>query len=475
MALKLYSEEDIYNIANAIREKSLTSNNYKVSEMSNAILNIQTGGGGDEYKNLCCDILSGTAENIVLNGVTDIGRMRMTEDGYSVHNLRSINFPDVVNVGYRSFYNCWNLTDINLPNVNIIGNGAFFNCVNLNNIYAPNVTFIDYDAFDNSGGWAASPSYGNTGGWIADFPNVTDISGSAFYNAAVKEVYLNNWEDPKGTGYIFSMCRYLKKAYCPKLNYVPAWSFQYCNNLTNFYAPNINSVGHYGLYDCENITSFDFPNLRQVSSYSFGSCYNLTEINFPLLNDFTGSGAFASCYNVINVNLPNVIHINGAETFSYCNNLTNIYMPNLETIASYTFKNTNFSSLVFDKLYLVGNYAFTNCVNLTDITFKNLNQMNQEVFNNCRNLYMVDIYTRANLHNYAFYNCVNLNTLILRANEVSGINANTFMYSPFNNGEANLYVPNDLISSYEAAPNWSTILAYPNVNILPIEGSPYEL
>lgn len=40
---KLYEETDIQNIANAIREKAGTADTFKVSEMANAVANIQTG------------------------------------------------------------------------------------------------------------------------------------------------------------------------------------------------------------------------------------------------------------------------------------------------------------------------------------------------------------------------------------------------------------------------------------------------
>jgi hypothetical protein len=43
MANKLYEETDIQNIANAIREKAGTADTFKVSEMANAVANIQTG------------------------------------------------------------------------------------------------------------------------------------------------------------------------------------------------------------------------------------------------------------------------------------------------------------------------------------------------------------------------------------------------------------------------------------------------
>ena len=48
--------------------------------------------------------------------------------------------------------------------------------------------------------------------------------------------------------------------------------------------------------------------------------------------------------------------------------------------------------------------------------------------------------------------------------------------NPFANGKSGgtLYVPADMISSYQSATNWSTILGYANNQILPIEGSIYE-
>lgn len=51
-----------------------------------------------------------------------------------------------------------------------------------------------------------------------------------------------------------------------------------------------------------------------------------------------------------------------------------------------------------------------------------------------------------------------------------------FNSCPFASGKAGgtLYVPQDLIASYQAATNWSTILGYANNQILPIEGSIYE-
>lgn len=43
---KLYEETDIQNIANAIREKTKSTDTFKVSEMANAISEIKSGNAG---------------------------------------------------------------------------------------------------------------------------------------------------------------------------------------------------------------------------------------------------------------------------------------------------------------------------------------------------------------------------------------------------------------------------------------------
>lgn len=80
-------------------------------------------------------------------------------------------------------------------------------------------------------------------------------------------------------------------------------------------------------------------------------------------------------------------------------------------------------------------------------------------------------------YGYTFSNDSHLTTLILRnASVVALPNLNCFTGSPFASGGTGgtLYVPSSLISSYQSATNWSTILGYANNNIQAIEGSQYE-
>lgn len=74
--------------------------------------------------------------------------------------------------------------------------------------------------------------------------------------------------------------------------------------------------------------------------------------------------------------------------------------------------------------------------------------------------------------------CTKMTTLIIRAaSGTPSLGGNTaFQNSPFASGKAGgtLYVPQNMITKYQNATNWSTYLSYPNNTITSIEGSIYE-
>lgn len=77
-----------------------------------------------------------------------------------------------------------------------------------------------------------------------------------------------------------------------------------------------------------------------------------------------------------------------------------------------------------------------------------------------------------------FNNCKVLTDVVLRQTEMVAplTNISAFNGSPFASGGTGgtLYVPQALISSYQGATNWSTILGYANNQIKKIEGTIYE-
>ena len=99
-------------------------------------------------------------------------------------------------------------------------------------------------------------------------------------------------------------------------------------------------------------------------------------------------------------------------------------------------------------------------------------------FSGANTLKTVDIGDKVIRFYSGFFNgASNLDTLIIRKSTVPSLtNVNVFNNTKFQSSGTGgtLYVPSALISSYESATNWSTILGYENNSIEAIEGSQYE-
>ena len=144
---------------------------------------------------------------------------------------------------------------------------------------------------------------------------------------------------------------------------------------------------------------------------------------------------------------------------------------------------TGLLSAQADKATLLGNNAFNACSSLTAVAFPKVNSCNTNTFYNCTNLTIVDWGGQGSssaISANAFNGCGKLNKLILRnATTMTSLsNVNAFSGTPFASGKAGgiLYVPSDLIETYQANTNWATILGYGNGEqnqILAIETSPY--
>lgn len=170
------------------------------------------------------------------------------------------------------------------------------------------------------------------------------------------------------------------------------------------------------------------------------------------------------------------------------------------TLGAYAFAGKPITSIIGNGVLAIGSYAFAGCNNITGLNFPAVSRFTgkyilmtssvktvvlpsvkssdwYQVFQTSTNLEILDTTGPAKFSQQTFSGCGKLNTLILRKNSVVTLsNINVFTGSPFASGKAGgtLYVPQALISSYQSATNWSTILGYANNQILPIEGSIYE-
>ena len=174
----------------------------------------------------------------------------------------------------------------------------------------------------------------------------------------------------------------------------------------------------------------------------FSDCQGITEVTIEG-DPYLGGNAFQNCRNLETLNTPNLTkfksgHYNSSTyTFQGCSKLKGVVFP-------------SYGNNVIDS------YVFQNCTALTYADFKDLNKLGG-----------ADVFTNTGL-----------NVLVIR--RTSGVTTlagvNNFNTSPFASSGTGgtLYVPSALVSSYQSAAQWSTLLGYANNSIQAIEGSFYE-
>lgn len=168
------------------------------------------------------------------------------------------------------------------------------------------------------------------------------------------------------------------------------------------------------------------------------------------------------------------------------NTLTSYTSADVTTIRSYGFASMNIHNVSVPNCTIINAYAFSSCSNLQGIVLPSVKQVNggAYMFNGCSALAYADFGDKyatvgsAGIAIAFFSNCTALKTLILRTtSKVVPLSVSTALNgSPFASDKSGgtLYVPSALISSYQSATNWSTILGYANNSIKAIEGSQYE-
>lgn len=209
---------------------------------------------------------------------------------------------------------------------------------------------------------------------------------------------------------------------------------------------------------CSLSGSLTFSTATIIKTWAFYGYISITSVSSNSVTKING-GAFRECTGLLSASFPNCNTFSGNDGVFYnATHLAQIYFPELAGA--------------------LPNYAFRGCAALTKIAFPKLDSVYTQVFDGASSLTEIDIGGQSgSISTNAFKNASSLNVLILRQSSVKTLaNINAFDNTPFASGKAGgtLYVPNSLISSYQSASNWSTILGYANNSIQKIEGSAYE-
>ena len=165
--------------------------------------------------------------------------------------------------------------------------------------------------------------------------------------------------------------------------------------------------------------------------------------------------AFRYATKIVTLNLPECLSV-ATECITYMSALEHLYLPKCKTFSSIDAISYN------SKLSVLALPSITSAINSYGFRSNGFTALDLGesfggfITGNCLN------------------GCTKLNTLIIRNPSVASLpNINVFTNTPFASGKAGgtLYVPNSLISGYQSATNWSTILGYANNSIKSIEST----
>ena len=224
-----------------------------------------------------------------------------------------------------------------------------------------------------------------------------------------------------------------------------------------------------GEYAAEASGVVTLDTATMIMPFTFCGNSNITAIVAPNVIGFStaartssvGQGVFRNCTALSSVYLPELYQYgNGGYQFYGCTSLETINLPKCVT----------------------GTNMFQGCTKLKTGVFRwrgtSNSNMNSNGFSGCTKLESLDLSHIARVYTNEFLNTTKMNKLIIRNDDVVPTlsNINAFGGSPFASGKAGgtLYVPSHMISSYQSASNWVTILGYANNNITAIEGTIYE-
>lgn len=246
--------------------------------------------------------------------------------------------------------------------------------------------------------------------------------------------------------------------------------------VTSVSAPNAVQVGTGAFWGASGMTSISLPSATTIGGNAIRSCSALTSLSLPSATTI-GNEAFQWNIEITSADLP-LVETVGNNIFAHCKKLSSINMPIVRTFnGSNTFEDTAITVLHFDMATTHPGCRASNVEILVMprlVTFRSDGIWESKM--QILDYGSPDITSGFSITSYDFDGPKTMQTIILRYGAVLPIQANTFYGQAFHdaNYPGTLYVPQNLVSSYLNATNWSVVLSSYGNQVLPIEGSYYE-
>jgi len=241
-------------------------------------------------------------------------------------------------------------------------------------------------------------------------------------------------------------------------------AFNNCSNLQSVTFPaELRNIGNMAFNQCQKLSSIKLPaKLERIDSYAFENCESIDSLYISSTVSYIDEKALLSCSGYVNVDKSNQYFSSKDGVLFNKNQSILLHCPNLK-LGIYIVPTT---------VDTIGNYAFSNCLNLLDVTLpqtlksigegafeycqaiktftipSNVRTVGASSFSSCITLDSISILSPlTEIADYTFYNCTSLNKISL-PQTVKSIGLNAF-YSCSN--LESIMLPDSLLSIDEQA------------------------
>ncbi len=345
---------------------------------------------------------SGSALRIIgsdaFNSCTRLNRVTLPATVESIGNgafastaLRTINLGDtkIEKIGDETFMNDTSLTSVTLPtSCTKIGDHAFAGCNLLTTVDLLNITEVGRFAFENTA--LTSANFGEKdvtigeGAFAGQYGYRLNTETNSFDLVVTKEGTLTSvtFGGKANIGdYAFVGTRLKSVTIETEGSEIGNYAFACCVSLTEAEINGVTKLGSFAFYMCSQI---DY-NLQRISGLTTVSMNNVTEI---------GESAFEGDCALQTVRSKSLIKI-GVNAFypriedgsMFLMNVSSIDFDNVTEIGEYAFfLNTSLTSIQLPKVEKIGDRAFFYCENLTNVVALNLKELGMGAFGMCSSL-----------------------------------------------------------------------------------------